>query len=371
VREGDDMSELIQSLELCDECGACLEVCPTYKATKNNNFSPIGRIGAAGKILQGKEVTPEAIESIYSCPECHLCTGVCPYEIDVAEAVIQSRIELVNRGVAPLERQKAIIEGIQKLGNAVNGDPSKRLDWLPEGLPTHESSTLLYIGCLASYMVKDAAISSYRLLKKLGVDFMILPDEGCCGIYYHEVGKTDLAREKFRENTDRFRELGIKRIITTCGGCYHAFKRLYPRLLGDMDFEVLHIIQLLPSLLKERGVKTGQKEGEITYHDPCRLGRLGGFYDEPREAMELCGVKVNELPQNRENGLCCGAGGAVRSVYRDLSLKLASDILDQAPTDQLVTTCPFCQFNFSYTIRKTESDKKIAYIADTILKALS
>ena len=72
------MSKLAQSLELCNECGVCLEVCPTYKATRNHNFSPIGRIEATKKILQGEEVTPEAIESIYSCPECHLCTGACP-----------------------------------------------------------------------------------------------------------------------------------------------------------------------------------------------------------------------------------------------------------------------------------------------------
>ena len=54
-----------------------------------------------------------------------------------------------------------------------------------------------------------------------------------------------------------------------------------------------------------------------------------------------------------------------------ISLKLATSILEQAPTDQIVTTCPFCQFNFSYTIHKTESSKKIAYITDAILKALS
>ena len=209
------MTDLIESLELCNECSACLEVCPTYQATKNDDFSPIGRIKNAGKILQDGDVTPQMIESIYSCPECHLCTGVCPYEINVPEAVLQSRIELVNRGLAPLEKQNAIIAGIQKLDNAVNGDPSKRLDWLPEERPAHESSTLLYVGCLASYMVKEAAASSYRLLKELGFDFMILPDEGCCGIYYNEVGKLDLAREKFTENVARFKEAGIKRIVVT------------------------------------------------------------------------------------------------------------------------------------------------------------
>ncbi len=369
--QGETMTKLMESLELCDECGACLDVCPTYKATQNEEFSPIGRIKAARKVFQDEEITPQVIESIYNCPECHLCLNACPYEIDVPEIVAQSRIELVRKGLGPLERHNRVIEGIQELGNSVNGDPSRRLDWLPEALSTHESSTLFFVGCLPSYLVTDAAASSYLLLKKLGVDFMILKDEGCCGIYYHEVGRVDLARGKFEENADRFKKLGIKRVITVCAGCYHCFKRLYPQLLGSIDFEVVHIIQLLPSLLKEKGIKMGRKGIEVTYHDPCRLGRLGGFYDEPREALGLCGVRVNEMPENRGNALCCGAGAAVRSVYRDLSLNLATQILDQAPVSPIVTPCPFCEFNLSYASRKMGSDKKIAYITEIILQALS
>jgi heterodisulfide reductase subunit D len=351
------MDNLMKSLEQCNECRACLEVCPTYKATQNEEFSPMGRIKAARKILKGEEVIPQTMESVYSCPECYLCSSVCPFEIDVPEIVARSRIELVNRGLGPLEGHNRVIEGIQKLGNSVNGEPSQRLDWLPEEFTTRESSTLFYVGCLASYLVKDAAASSYLLLKKLGVDFMILKDEGCCGIYYYEVGRLDLALEKFEENVARFKALGIKRIIVSCAGCYHCFKRFYPRLLGSTDFEVIHIVQLLPSLLKEKGIKMEPSGIEVTYPDPCRMGRVEGFYDEPREALRLCGIKVNEIPVNR--------------VYRDLSLKLAADILDQAPAGPVVTSCPFCQFNFSYTIRKTGSDKKITYITEPILRALT
>jgi len=365
------MTELLESLELCDECGACLDVCPTYEATQNEEFSPIGRVKAARKIFQGEEVTPQTIDSIYSCPECYLCVDACPYNIELPNIVEQSRIELVTRGLAPVEEHKRILEGMQELGNGANGDPARRLDWLPEEFPTHESSTLLYAGCVASYLTKDTAASSYLLLKKLGVDFMILQDEGCCGVLYWYVGRMDLAREKFEENTSRFKKLGIKRIILLCAACYNCFKHYYPKLLGGIDFEVVHIIQLLPSLLKERGIKIEDQLTKITYHDPCLLGRLAGLYNEPREALMLSGVKVNELPENRENAPCCGSGAAVRPVYRDLSLKIATKVLDQAPVSPLVTSCPFCQFNFSYAAYKTGSDKKIAYITDIILQALS
>ena len=81
------MTELIDQPALCDECEACQEVCPTYRANQNIDFSPIGRIRAARKIFPGEKVTPQMIESIYTCLECSLCTNICPYDIDVSEIV--------------------------------------------------------------------------------------------------------------------------------------------------------------------------------------------------------------------------------------------------------------------------------------------
>ncbi len=368
------MIELMEQLELCNECEACQQVCPTYTTSQNIDFSPIGRIRAARKILSGEEVTAQTIESIYTCLECYLCTNICPYKIDVSEIVHQSRVELVKRKLAPPEEHSKVLEGIQRLGNSAGGDPSKNLDWLPEEFSRHESNTLLYAGCLASYLVKDAAASSYLVLKKLGVDFMVLPDEGCCGIYFRDVGRLDLAQEKFAENTARFKKLGINKIITVCAGCYLCFKHFYPELLGNTDFEVVHIVQLLPSVLKEAGIKVKPKGIEVTYQDPCHLGRregIYGIYDEPREALELCGVKIIELAENRENAPCCGGGAGVRSVNRGLCLNITSTTLNQAMANTILTSCSFCQFNFNYAARKTASDKKIAYFTEVILQALS
>jgi len=365
------MKDLMEQIELCDECEACLEASPTYRASQNIDLSPIGRLRAAKGIFQGGEVTPQMVEAIYTCLECARCTRVCPFEIDVPGIVHQSRIELATRGLGPLEEHYRVMEGIQKLGNTVNGDPSKRVDWLPEEFPTHESNTLFFVGCLASYLAQDAAVSSYLLLKKLGVDFMLLRDEGCCGIYFHWVGKIDLAREHFEENVGRFEQLGIDRLIVACAGCYDCFTRLYPQVLGNTAFEVIHIAQLLPSLLKERGIDLADRGIELTYHDPCGLGRLHGVYREPREALKLCGLKVNELAESRENALCCGGGGAVRVAYRDMCLKIAGTVLDQAPVSPIVTPCAFCQFNLSYAARKAGSDKKVAYITDIIFRALT
>jgi len=363
-----ETAEAIDQIDSCNECGLCLDVCQTYEVTQNEAFSPIGRLQTAKNIFQGSEVSSEAADSIYNCLKCARCHVVCPQGIDILGIVRKTQIELVRQGIGPLERPNRIIEGIQKLGNAVNGDPAKRWDWLPEEFPKRESDTLLYIGCTACYLVPNVAISSYLLLKELGVDFMMLEDEGCCGDYLYNIGRVDLAREKFQENAEKFKRLGIKEIITICAGCYHTFNRWYPELLGGKDFEVIHLVQLLPDLLRRRA-EVLQKDGrEVVYQDPCGLGRLEGIYDEPREALQLCGVNLAEMEQNREVAACCAAKNI--SNFRELSLKVAGSFLDKVKSPTIVTSCPFCLFGLNYGVRKIGRDKKILYLAEVVLDSL-
>ena len=371
-----ETKEAIEQIDSCNECGLCLDICQTYEVSQNEMFSPIGRLQTAKNVFQGNELSPEAVDSIYNCLKCARCHVVCPQGIDILGIVRKAQVNLVSQGIGPLERPNRIIEGIQKLGNSVNGDPAKRWDWLPEEFPKRESDTLLYIGCAACYLAPQAATSSYSLLKELGVDFMMLQDEGCCGDYYYNIGRMDLAREKFQENAEKFKRLGIKKIITICAGCYHTFNRWYPELLGERDFETIHISQLLPDLLTKRREASklvpergeGKDRKEMIYQDSCGLGRLEGIYNEPREALRLCGVKLIEMKQNRDLAACCGAKNI--SNFRDISIKIAGNLLDEAKTPTIVTSCSFCLFGLSYGARKTGKNKKIQYLSEVVLDSL-
>ena len=361
---------VLEEISRCTECEVCLEVCPTYKCTGESLFSPVNRLKTAMRIFNGEDAEPHLIESIYNCPKCMKCEIVCPEEIKITRIVHETRQELVRNGAGPLSRHDSIIKGILDSGNSVGGDPAKRLDWLPEKFPSRESDTLLYMGCLPSYLVKDAAASTFLVLKKLGVDFMILEDEGCCGTYMYEAGSTDTAGEFFLKNTERFKALGIKNIIVPCNGCLKCFKYFYPELLGDVGFTVHHAVEVVYEKLKDNTSILHPIPRTIMYQDSCRLSRGERLIEEPREILKMCGADIKEPEINRENASCCGAGAGIRSVYRDLSMQIASDLLSTYTVDNIISACPFCVFNLNYTSGKKQLNKVVGYFTNFVLDSI-
>jgi len=364
------MADIENEIARCIECEVCLEACPTYQATSELLFSPLHRLKTAAQIFSGIHPEPLMIESIYNCPKCLQCEAVCPEQLQITEVIHETREELVRKGLGPLKRHDEIIQGILDSGNSVNGAPEKRLEWLPEEYRRRESDTLLYMGCLPSYLVKDAATSTYLVLKKLGIDFMILKDEGCCGTYIYEAGRRDIAAEFFHNNVERFKSLGIKNIIVPCNGCLKCFKYFYPKLLGNTDFMVRHTLEVIFEKLKQNPAILRKIQHTVTYQDSCRLSRGEGMIEEPRELLNLCGISIEEPERNRDDAPCCGAGAGIRSVYRDLSMQIASNLLNMAPSDSLVSACPFCVFNLNYTSTKKELGKKTVYLTSLVLESL-
>jgi len=363
---------ITQEISRCTECEACLEVCPTYKCMGEILFSPLQRLKTAEKIFGAETPAPRLIESIYNCPKCMKCEEVCPEDIKITDIVHKTREELVRKGFGPLSRHDDVIKGILDNGNSVNGDPAKRLDWLPEDFPTKESDTLLYVGCLPSYLVKDAATFTYQILKKLGVDFMILENEGCCGTYMYEAGRTDMAADYFQKNVVRFKSLGIKNMIVPCNGCLKCFKYFYPALLGDVGFTVRHVVNVIYEKLKENPSVLHPVARTITYQDSCRLSRGEHIVEEPRELLKMCGadIKEPEADINRENTPCCGAGAGIRSVYRELSMQIASDLLAGLPANKIISACPFCTFNLNYTSTKKQLGKETTYLTKFVFDSM-
>jgi heterodisulfide reductase subunit D len=113
---------------------------------------------------------------------------------------------------------------------------------------------------------------------------------------------------------------------------------------------------------------------QVTYHDPCHLGRYCELYEVPRRILEaIPGLELVEMPRNRDKAWCCGAGAGVKTNYPDFAAWVAEQRLEEAKetgAEALVTACPFCEGNLSDTSQSMESGMDVYDVTDLLIKSL-
>ena len=197
---------------------------------------------------------------------------------------------------------------------------------------------LYFRGCTAREKQTDISKATEELLNLAGIDYHVLEDEKCCGSVLLRTGFESEAKEQIEKNTEVLKD---EKIIVSCAGCYKTLKEDYECL------DVIHISQLLDELIRENKLELTKTDLDVTYHDSCHLGRHCNVFDEPRNVIESV-ANIVEMENNRENSLCCGAGGGVKSAYPEITSQMAQSRIAQAKETNcktLVTSCPFCKLN--------------------------
>jgi len=277
--------------------------------------------------------------------------------IDIMKALRRGITEL---GIAKVpDSLRITIKNISGTGNPLGEPPENRANWAKDlDIKEYTEGTewLYFTGCMASYDPKLQRIlrAIVNLFKKAQVDFGILGSrETCSGESVRKAGDEQLFQTLAQTNINTFKELGVKKIVTTSPHSYHTFKNEYPEL--DGNFEVIHYSHLLAELIREGRLKpTKELNKKVTYHDPCYLGRHNGIYDEPREVLHsIPGIELIEMPRSRENSLCCGGGGGGIWMETKKGERFADIRLEEAietGASVLAVACPFCMSMFEDSV---------------------
>jgi Fe-S oxidoreductase len=315
-------------------------------------FSSKGRLLLTRGLLKGElEPTERLVDAVYTCTACGQCydqlgsTG-----LEVNNAIVRGRHEIVKSGMGP--RQCDLLSrNVREEGNPLGMPAEDRTLWheeLAEEFPFGGNETLYWAGCSTSYRLPGIIEATANVLQGAGLDFGLLGEkEGCCGLILYLLGLWDEARGNALETSSKLADLGAKRLVTSCAGCYYAFTRVYQTLDVSFPLEVLHTSQLLRSLIREDRLQLGGLKGNFMWHDPCDLGRHCHVYEAPRKILTaIPGLELAELPLNREHALCCGGGGGLMMYDLGLSEKVAhSKIMEEIVPlgiDGVVTGCPAC-----------------------------
>lgn len=331
---------------LCYQCGRCDTLCPWNRVI--NFFSPrrIVRQATFG-------MTEIETEDIWRCTTCGRCPQRCPRGVKIIDLMKSLRRIANEYGVFPehVKPVKTANASLVAEGNPLSEERKKRADWA-KGLPvkefTEDVEFLYFPGCYLCYdpRMKKVAKATVTILNKAGVDFGILGEkENCCGESIRKTGDEELFKQLAKENIKAFIDSGVKKILVSSPHCYHTFKNEYPEFM--VNFEIYHMCQYLFELINEGKLEfTKEYNKKVTYHDPCYLGRHNGIYDEPREILKkIPGIELVEMPDTREDSLCCGGGGGRVWMETPKGERFSELRIDQALSvgaEVLVTCCPYC-----------------------------
>lgn len=332
---------------LCLDCGKCTAVCPV--AQLDSDFNP--RL-IVQRRLSGNGAAPSD-ESIWSCLGCYACVERCNYRVQFPDFINALRYEARQNGHEIRATHGGALQALIQLMSR-GGIRQNRLEWLPGDIQlTTGSDTAFFVGCAPYFDVlfKDLAVdtvgataSALRILNRAGIPFTLLDNEVCCGHDQLLQGDRETAFRLARANLDLFKDQGIRRIITACPECFYTLKTIYPRITGPIGVEVVHWTEVLAPALQDLAPQLGEMDKRVTYHDPCRLGRCSGLYDQPRAILNsVAGLEITEMESNRELALCCGA--SPWAYCGNVNRRVQESRLAQAKAtgaEMLVTACPKC-----------------------------
>jgi Fe-S oxidoreductase len=246
-----------------------------------------------------------------------------------------------------------------------------RLGWVDKSLKTATGAeTLYFVGCqphfdvlFSDIGVKTLGIAkgAVKLLNRLGITPALLPNERCCGHDLLWAGDMENFSKLAEHNLKEINKAKAKQVVTTCPECYLTLKVEYPRYFGSLDFEVVHLSQLLATGVANGHLKFRRSVKKVTYHDPCRLGRFSGIYDEPRAVITaMPGLELVEMPRSRMSALCCGTQAWLNCGT--INKQIQSERLREAKAtgaDLLLTSCPKCQIHLKCAIHDQRLEEEL------------
>ncbi len=372
----------------CTECGRCQSQCPAWNTDKPLSPKLLimnlrdHALAKAPYLLAGsdeqrallsRDVLAEAErplvgtadahgvidpDVLWSCVTCGACVEQCPVDIEHVDHIVDMRrYQVLIESQFPKEAQ-VMLRNLERAGDPWGRGAKARLEWMA-GLPFEvrvldgdklpdDVEYLLWVGCAGSLddRAKRTTRALAELLHQAGVEFMVLGgEETCTGDPARRLGQELLFQELAKQNVEKLNAAGAKKIVVTCAHCFNALGNEYPQLGGV--YEVVHHTQLLARLVAERRlVPVHPVDAAVTYHDPCYLGRHNRVFSPPREILSsVPGIRLNEMPRNRERSFCCGAGGARMWMEESIGVRINETRTDEAlgTGAELVTAaCPYC-----------------------------
>ena len=402
----------------CVHCGLCLEACPTYLHTGDENDSPRGRIYLMRAVAEGRLAsTSTAFERhINRCLGCRACEQACPAGVQYGQLLEAARFELSEHGqqrshssrllrwvlrhiwlhparlraaftsarlmrdvklprlllkshlvrlFSPrLEFALALLDSSSATALSQNQDVHKAHATNEyESSQARKTQALLFTGCVMEGLFGRVNRATARVLEANNCATRAPRGQVCCGALHAHSGDLDGARVLARRNIEAFAEAGDAPVVTNAGGC-GAMLATYDHLLAD-DPQYAEPARAFSARVRDisqqlevTGIRHGAKIGETvtTYDASCHLlyGQRAG--EAPLQMLRaIPGLQFVPLEGSEK---CCGGAGVYNLLEPDLSARVLDEKLmhiKQTDADVLATGNPGCHMQIGAGARLNES----------------
>lgn len=235
----------------------------------------------------------------------------------------------------------------------------------------------LFVPCLVDQFYPNVAVSMCRVLKKLGVEYVYLTDQTCCGQpafnsgYHREA--TDLA-ERFLKVFEP-----AETLVAPSGSCVSMVKIFYPQLelsrAGRQTLERLgpRLFEFSEFLVRElKVVDVGaQFKGKVTYHDSCHLLRELKVQEEPRQLIRnVRGLEFVELDDMKT---CCGFGGTFAVKFPEISTAMGTDkatAIERTGAEVVVANDSSCLMQIAGVLSRRNSRVVPMHLAELLAQGI-
>ena len=380
----------------CIQCSRCQDACPAYETGKelspsaleinkryfiNDNISIIANGESIDKALTDWMLTEEAA---WSCTTCGYCVEVCPVGNEPMIDILRARQNLVMMESNFPQDAMETFEKMENYGNPWGLSPQDRENWM-DGLDVplmrekKNTDVLYWAGCSGAYDSRGREISQSvaKILNEAKIDYACLGnEETCTGDSARRIGNEYLFQTMAEQNKETFEQYNFKKIVTQCPHCFTTLKNDYAEM--GIELDVVHHSQYIDELINEKKIEPKPYlDEDVTFHDPCYLGRHNGEYDAPRKVLQsvLKEGSIQEMEQSKSDSFCCGAGGGNMWYEIKTGERINQHRVNQAVDTEAKTiaaACNFCNIMLEDGVKTTgnEENIRVVDIAEMVSKGL-
>jgi glycolate oxidase iron-sulfur subunit len=355
VGKFDFKSQEADPLRACVHCGLCLESCPTYRLTGDENNSPRGRL-LLWRAEEEGTLQPDPWTDFYTdeCVGCLACEPVCPANVPYNRILQQTRrklnaagrtrvrwpLRLAGRAVrtpkffnlfmAPARalRRMGLLPHPLVFGGrpaVIQSTASYARELVARRQPTGPTVALL-TGCLMEALFREINHATVRVLVENNVRVIVPEGQGCCGAFHEHTGMAG-ADSLFEVNRRVFAGAGVEKVVTNSAGCGLALSEALKDVVPVQD--VLGFLGELELVRRDRAAS-----GQRVFVDlPCHLIHGQKVAGIPANVLDATGTDWELAPCATD---CCGSGGVyniqkpenARAILREKAA-----FLDELPID--------------------------------------